>query len=75
MKKLYSALVSLFVVLAAVVPVRADVAPMPLGMPGEMLAVILLLLAVSILAVAAVMIVFAVRNRARRKKKDGDKKQ
>ena len=75
MKKLYAALVSLFVVLAAVVPVRADIAPMPLGMPGEMLAVILLLLAASILIVAAVVIVFAVRSNARRKKKDGDKKQ
>ena len=75
MKKLYAALVSLFIVLVAVVPVRADIAPMPLGMPGEMLAVILLLLAASILIVAAVVIVFAVRSNARRKKKDGDKKQ
>ena len=75
MMSLYAASVSLFVVLTAIVPVCADVAPMPLGMPGEMLTVILLLLAASVLVIAAVMIVLAVRSAARRRKRDGDKKQ
>lgn len=75
MKTLYAALVSLFIVLTAIIPVRADVAPMPMGMPGEMLAVILLVLAAAILVIAAVVIILAVRSAARRKKKDGDKKQ
>ena len=75
MMTLYAASVSLFVAFAAIVPVRADVAPMPLGMPGETLTVILLLFAASVLVIAAVMIGLAVRNAARRKKRDGDKKQ
>lgn len=75
MKTLYAVMVSLFVVLTVIVPVRADVAPMPLGMPGEMLTVILLLLAASILVIAVVMIILAIRSAARRRKRDGDKKQ
>ena len=71
MKKLYAALMALLVLLAAVVPVRADVAPMPLGMPGETLSVILVVLAAAVLVVAAALLIRAVRGR----KKDGNKKK
>ena len=71
MKKLYAALMSLLVLLAAVVPVRADVAPMPLGMPGETLSVILVVLAAAVLVIAAALLIRAVRGR----KKDGNKKK
>ena len=71
MKKLYAALMSLLVLLAAAVPVRADVAPMPLGMPGETLSVILVVLAAAVLVIAAALLIRAVRGR----KKDGNKKK